>query len=79
MARHARQVAATPHRRRPAPGHERVARTELDAHNQAPAGRPLLVPIRVDQQWDVPATQPTELAFDVSYDGGVYWHPARGG
>lgn len=45
---------------------------ELDAHNRAPAGRPLAVPIRVDQKWDVP----TEPAMDVSYDGGTTWRPA---
>lgn len=49
---------------------------ELDAHNRAPGGRPLVVPIRVDQQWEVPATGPTELAVDVSYDGGVSWRSA---
>jgi hypothetical protein len=46
---------------------------ELDEHNRARAGRPLVVPIRVDQQWKAPATGPT---VDVSYDGGASWRPA---
>jgi hypothetical protein len=46
---------------------------ELDQHNRAKAGRPLVVPVHVQQHEDAGMGSLRRLDIDVSYDDGASW------
>lgn len=46
---------------------------DLDDHNRARAGYPLVIPVLVQQQRDSAHGSPRSLRVEVSYDGGKTW------
>jgi subtilisin family serine protease len=50
---------------------------KLDEYNQAPAGRPFEIPVRVNREAGATAAPVTELLVQASYDDGETWRPAQ--